>query len=152
MVVFVVAAELRQRVRDLGFLLGHDIAPNLAVRQLLLGGNRAVGVDVITGVDEEVRPIVEHGAIAAVPPRDVSMPQPCPAVSPDWMPLAICGLSAARLRCGFASAATARLEVERTRNCRRVQAREARSDTIQETFVESRRKVPASFDSRLTVS
>src|SRR2546427_1918509 len=57
--------------------------------------------------------------------------------SPDWMPLAICGRSAARLRCGFASAATARLEVERTRNCRRVQAREARSDTIQETFVES---------------
>jgi hypothetical protein len=72
--------------------------------------------------------------------------------SPDWMPPAICGRSAARLRCGFASVAAARLEVERTRNCRRVQAREARSDAIQETFVESRRKVPASFDSRLTVS
>jgi hypothetical protein len=48
---------------------------------------------------------------------------------------------------GFASVATARLEVERTRNCRRVHAREARSVAIQETFVESRRKVPAPFDS-----
>src|SRR5262245_12206453 len=70
--------------------------------------------------------------------------------SPDWMPPTICGRSAARLRCGFASVpseATARLEVERTRNCRRVHAREARSDAIQETFVESRRKVPALLDS-----
>jgi hypothetical protein len=68
------------------------------------------------------------------------------------MPPAICGRSAARLMRGFASAAMARLEVERTKNCRRVHAREARSVAIQETFVESRRKVPAPFDSRLTVS
>src|SRR3954469_11050010 len=70
--------------------------------------------------------------------------------SPDWMPPAICGRAAARLSDGFASVpseATARLEVERTRNCRRVHSREARSDAIQETFVESRRKVPAPFDS-----
>ena len=72
--------------------------------------------------------------------------------SPDWMPCVISGRSAARLRRGFASEATARLEVERTRNCRRVHAREARSVAIQETFVESRRKVPAPFDCRLTVS
>src|SRR6476659_6199643 len=66
------------------------------------------------------------------------------------MPPAICARSAARLMDGFASepsAATARLEVERTRNCRRVHAREARSVAIQETFVESRRKVPALLDS-----
>src|SRR6476620_8491347 len=66
------------------------------------------------------------------------------------MPPAICGRTAARLMDGFASVpsvATARLEVERTRNCRRVHAREARSVAIQETFVESRRKVPAPFDS-----
>ena len=67
--------------------------------------------------------------------------------SPDWMPPAIRGRSAARLMDGFASAAKARLVVERTRNCRRVHARGARSVAIQETFVESRRKVPALLDS-----
>ena len=75
--------------------------------------------------------------------------------SPDWMPPWICGRSAARLIEGFASVprpAMASEDVERTRNCRRVHAREARSVAIQETFVESRRKVPALLDSRLTVS
>ncbi|MEY9182923.1 hypothetical protein ABIG06_004505 [Bradyrhizobium sp. USDA 326] len=72
--------------------------------------------------------------------------------SPDWIPPAICGRSAARLMEGFASEAMARLEAERTRNCRRVHAREARSVAIQETFAESRRKVPALLDFQLTVS
>jgi hypothetical protein len=72
--------------------------------------------------------------------------------SPDWMPPAIRGRSAARLMEGFASEAMARVDVERTRNCRRVHARAARSVAIKETFVESRRKVPAPFDGELTVS
>jgi hypothetical protein len=56
------------------------------------------------------------------------------------MPPAISGRSAARLRFGVARGprpASAREDVERTRNCRRVHARAARSVAIQETFVES---------------
>ena len=35
-VVFVVAAKLRERLGDLGFLLGHDVLPHASVRQLPL--------------------------------------------------------------------------------------------------------------------
>src|SRR5262249_17856343 len=61
-----VAAELLEAVRDNGFFLGHDIAPDLAVRQLQLALDRAVRIDVIAAMDEEVGPVLQHGAVAAI--------------------------------------------------------------------------------------
>src|SRR5512139_2878701 len=74
--------------------------------------------------------------------------------SPDWMPPEISGRSAARLRWGFASVprpARASVDAERAKNCRRVDARAARSVAIRKTFVESRRKLPALLDCRPTL-
>ena len=63
-VVFVVAAKLLKSLRNDGFLLGDDVAPDLAVRQRLLRRHRAIRIDVIAGMDEEIRALVPHGAIA----------------------------------------------------------------------------------------
>ncbi len=64
-VVFIVAAKLCDAVCDLGFLRRHDIAPNVAVRQLQFRRHRAVGVDVIAGMNEEVRTVFQHGPVGA---------------------------------------------------------------------------------------
>ncbi len=53
-IVFVVAAEFGERLGRLGLVLGDDVLPDLAVGHLLLGDDRAVGVDVVAAVDEEV--------------------------------------------------------------------------------------------------
>jgi hypothetical protein len=74
-VVFVVAAELLQGARDFGFFFRHEIAPDFAIGELQLGGNGAVGIDMVAGMDEEIRAILQHGAIAAISAaRDVDAP------------------------------------------------------------------------------
>ena len=64
-IVFVVAAEFGQRLGRLRFLLGDDVLPDLAVRQLAPRPPAAVGVDGVAGVDEEIRPVVAHGRVGA---------------------------------------------------------------------------------------
>jgi hypothetical protein len=65
-VVAVIAPKLREAVGDGGLFLGDEVAPELAVRQRLRRRDRAVGIDVIAGMDEEVRPVLEHGPVAAI--------------------------------------------------------------------------------------
>lgn len=59
-VVLVTAAILGQCLGDLGDLLGHHVLPDGAVGNLQLGLDRAVGVDVVAGVQEEVGPGLVH--------------------------------------------------------------------------------------------
>src|SRR5437879_134405 len=67
-IVFVVAAELLEAVRDDGLFLSHHIAPDLAVRELQLALDRAIRIDVVAAMDEEVRTVLQHGAIGAIAP------------------------------------------------------------------------------------
>src|SRR6185437_5947604 len=53
--------------RHHGFLFGDDVAPDLAVGQLQFTFHRTIGIDVIAGMDEEVRTIVEHGPVGTHP-------------------------------------------------------------------------------------
>ena len=64
-IVLIVAAKLVQGLSRLGFFFRDDIFPDLTVRQCLGGGNRAISVNAVAGMDEEVRPSPEHGGIAA---------------------------------------------------------------------------------------
>jgi hypothetical protein len=64
-IVFVVAAEVGERLGDPRFLVGHQIAPDLAVGHRLTGADRAVRVDGVTRMDEEVGLVGEHGRIRA---------------------------------------------------------------------------------------
>ena len=57
-IVFVVAAVVGDRCRDPRFLLGDEVLPRFAVRQLQFALDRAVGIDAVAGMDEEVRPAV----------------------------------------------------------------------------------------------
>ncbi|MBA7645384.1 hypothetical protein ES703_53140 [subsurface metagenome] len=65
-VVFVVGAEFVEAVRNDGFLFGHDIAPDLAARQLQLALDRTIRIDVVAAMDEEVGTVVQHRAIGAI--------------------------------------------------------------------------------------
>src|SRR5262245_31947414 len=53
-VVFVVATIAGESRRDRALFLGHNIAPRLAVRQLLLRGYCAVCIDAVAAMNEEV--------------------------------------------------------------------------------------------------
>ena len=64
-VVFVVAAKLREGLGDDGFFLRDDIAPEAAVRQFQFGLDRAVGIDVIAAMNEEVRAVFQHGGVGS---------------------------------------------------------------------------------------
>ncbi len=64
-IVLVVGAELGQRLRRLGLFLQHDVLPDLAVGHLLFGQDRAVGVNIVAAVDEEVGPVAQHGRVGA---------------------------------------------------------------------------------------
>jgi hypothetical protein len=64
-VVFIIAAKLRQAVRDSGFFLGDDVPPDPAVRQFQFRRDRTVGVDVIAAMDKKVRAAFEHGLVAS---------------------------------------------------------------------------------------
>jgi hypothetical protein len=60
-VVFVRGAVLVQCLRDLGFLGDRDVLPDLAVGELYLGLDRAVGVNRVAGMQEEIRTVLAHG-------------------------------------------------------------------------------------------
>src|SRR5262249_26883241 len=79
-IVFVVAAELGQRLRWLRLFLEYDVFPDLAVRHFLLGEDRAVGVDGVAVVDEEIRAVAQHGGVGALS---------CPAGRPSISALAV---------------------------------------------------------------
>ncbi len=64
-IVFVVAAELGERLGDLRLLLADHVPPRLAVRQLVLAADRAVGIDDVAAVDEEVGAVRQHGRVGA---------------------------------------------------------------------------------------
>ena len=64
-IVFVVAAELGERLRRLGLVLGDHVLPDLAVSHLHLGDDRAIGVNVVAAMDEEIRPVAQHGGVGA---------------------------------------------------------------------------------------
>ena len=64
-IVFVVAAELGERFRGFRLFLDHDVFPDLAVRHFLLREDWTVGVDIVAAVDEEIRPIAQHGGVGA---------------------------------------------------------------------------------------
>ena len=60
-IVFVRGAVLVQRLGDLGLLGDGDVLPDLAVGELDLGGDHAVGVDGVAGMQQEIRPVFAHG-------------------------------------------------------------------------------------------
>src|SRR6516165_1770800 len=64
-VVLVVAAKLAEGFRGLGLLLGNDILPDASVRQLLLVSYRAVGVNVVAVMDQEIGSIALHDGVRA---------------------------------------------------------------------------------------
>ena len=64
-VIFVVAAKLREAMGDDGFLFRHDVPPDPAIGQFRLGGNRTIGIDVIAGMNEKIRTVVQHGPVGA---------------------------------------------------------------------------------------
>jgi hypothetical protein len=64
-VVFVIAAEVRQRLRHPGLLFGDEVAPDFAVRQLQPRRDRAIGIDVVAGMDEEIGAASRHRRVAA---------------------------------------------------------------------------------------
>jgi hypothetical protein len=64
-IVFVVAAEIGERPRNLRLLLCDDVLPYLSIRKSPLRWNRAIGIDVITAMDEEVGPTLQHGGVGA---------------------------------------------------------------------------------------
>src|SRR6201999_1277756 len=59
------AAEFAERLGRLRLVLGDDVLPDFAVRHLLFGLDRAVGVDVVAAVDEEIGAVLAHGFVGA---------------------------------------------------------------------------------------
>ena len=49
----------------MGLFLGDEVPPDLAVGELHLGRQHQIRIDVIAGMDEEVRPGAQHGRIGA---------------------------------------------------------------------------------------
>src|SRR5262249_36941053 len=64
-IVFVIAAKLGERARNLGLLLGDEVPPQLYVRKLALCLERTIGVTVVAAMEEEIVPALRHGRIAA---------------------------------------------------------------------------------------
>ncbi len=54
-VVFIIAAKLGNGFGDLAGILGRDVFPDIAIGHFCLCGERAIGIDGIAGMDEEVR-------------------------------------------------------------------------------------------------
>src|SRR4029079_803855 len=69
-IVLVVAAVVGDGACNARLLFGDDVAPDLAVRPRLFALDRAIGIDAVAGMDEEVGAAFEHrcvGAHAAAP-------------------------------------------------------------------------------------
>src|SRR5262249_61616193 len=64
-IVFVVAAKVGERPRNLRLLLGDDVPPHLSVRKLALRRDGTIGVDVVSAMDEEIGLPFQHGRIGA---------------------------------------------------------------------------------------
>ena len=60
-IVLMRCAEFVERLGDLGLLRDRDVLPDLAVGQFHLGGNDAVGIDGVAGMEQEIRPVLAHG-------------------------------------------------------------------------------------------
>jgi hypothetical protein len=82
-IVFVVAAKIRERPGDPRLFLGDEVSPDPAVGKLALGGERAIGVDVVTRMDEKVGPRSRHGRIGARPAAGLVDPPPGSVARPD---------------------------------------------------------------------
>jgi hypothetical protein len=66
-IVFVIAAELGEGAGNPRLLFGDDVPPYLSIRKLALRRDRTIGIDVVAAVDEEIRPVLEHGRVGAHP-------------------------------------------------------------------------------------
>src|SRR5262249_22535716 len=64
-IVFVIAAKVGERPRNLRLLLGDDVPPHLSVRKLALRRDGTIGVDVVSAMDEEIGLPLQHGRIRA---------------------------------------------------------------------------------------
>ncbi len=62
-IVFVVAAKLPEGLGDGGFFLRDDVSPDLAAGQFQFRRHRAIGIDVIAGVNEEIGVVLQHGPV-----------------------------------------------------------------------------------------
>ena len=60
-IVFVRGAELVESFGDLGLFWNRDVFPSLVIRQFYLGGDNAVGIDRIAGVEQEIGTMLAHG-------------------------------------------------------------------------------------------
>src|SRR3954452_6780130 len=60
-IVFMRSAELVQSFGDLGLFRNRDVFPNLVIRQFYLGGDNAVGIDRVAGVEQEIGTVLVHG-------------------------------------------------------------------------------------------
>src|SRR6185295_16976277 len=56
-----------ETVGDHRLLFGDDVSPDATIGQLQLRFYRAIRIDVVAGMDEEVRTVVEHGAVSPHP-------------------------------------------------------------------------------------
>jgi high-affinity nickel permease len=74
-VVLVAGAIFGQGLGDLGLLFEHHVFPDAAIGHLLLGLDRAVGIDGVAAMDEEIRAVLQHGRIGLhAPARFVDPP------------------------------------------------------------------------------
>jgi hypothetical protein len=64
-IVFPVAAVVVEGFGYMGLFLGDEIPPDLAVGELDLGRQHHIRIDVVARMDEEVRPVAQHGRIGA---------------------------------------------------------------------------------------
>ena len=60
-IVLVGGAEFVERLGHLGFFFDGDVLPHLAVGKLHLGLDRAVGIDGVAGMQQEIRAMLAHG-------------------------------------------------------------------------------------------
>ena len=60
-IILVRRAEFVERLGDLCLLGNRDVLPDLAVGELHLGGDDAVGIDGVAGMQQEIRPVLLHG-------------------------------------------------------------------------------------------
>src|SRR5262249_29282919 len=64
-IIFVIAAKLRERAGNPSLLFGDDVLPHLSIRKLALRWDRAIRIDVVAAMDEEIGPTPRHGRIGA---------------------------------------------------------------------------------------